>query len=105
MKFVTKEKSTEKCHTQNQRPFDQSFVFHFFLFFDFFFHNSIILCFLSVYTGKSLSEALILASTNPQYDDRLFIELQVQYMKISKLKHGENMLKVFFLIALKSRSF
>ena len=30
------------------------------------------------YTGKSLSEALIFASTNPQYDDRLFIELQVQ---------------------------
>ena len=28
-------------------------------------------------TGKSLSEALIFASTNPQYDDRLFIELQV----------------------------
>jgi hypothetical protein len=26
-------------------------------------------------TGKSLSEALILASTNPQYDKRLFIEL------------------------------
>ena len=24
-------------------------------------------------TGKSLSEALIFASTNPQYDDRLFI--------------------------------
>ena len=34
------------------------------------------------YTGKSLSEALIFASTNPQYDDRLFIELQVQYMKL-----------------------
>ena len=34
------------------------------------------------YTGKSLSEALIFASTNPQYDDRLFIKLQVQYMKI-----------------------
>ena len=33
-------------------------------------------------TGKSLSEALIFASTNPQYDDRLFIELQGQYMKI-----------------------
>ena len=33
-------------------------------------------------TGKSLSEALIFASTNPQYDDRLFIELQVQYIKI-----------------------
>ena len=33
-------------------------------------------------TGKSLSEALIFASTNPQYENRLFIELQVQYMKI-----------------------
>ena len=33
-------------------------------------------------TGKSFSEALIFASTNPQYDDRLFIELQLQYMKI-----------------------
>ena len=32
----------------------------------------------SLDTGKSLSEALIFASTNPQYDDRLFIELQVQ---------------------------
>ena len=31
-------------------------------------------------TGKSLSEAFIFASINPQYDDRLFIELQVQYM-------------------------
>ena len=31
-------------------------------------------------TGKSLSEALIFASTNPQYDNRLFIELQVQNM-------------------------
>ena len=38
-------------------------------------------------TGKYLSEALILASTNPQYDDRLFIELQVQYMKISRSEH------------------
>ena len=28
-----------------------------------------------VHTGKSLSEALILASTNPQYDKRLFIDL------------------------------
>ena len=26
-------------------------------------------------TGKSFSEALILASTNPQYDERLFMEL------------------------------
>ena len=43
-------------------------------------------------TGKSLSESLIFASTNPQYDDILFIELQVQYVKISSSKHGENML-------------
>jgi hypothetical protein len=40
----------------------------------------------SLSTGKSLSEALIFASTNPQYDDRLFIELQVQNMKISSSK-------------------
>ena len=31
-------------------------------------------------TGKSFSEALILASTNPQYDKRLFIDLPVQYL-------------------------
>ena len=41
------------------------------------FCNKIGLC-----TGKSLLEALIFASTNPQYDNRLFIKLQVQYMKI-----------------------
>ena len=43
-------------------------------------------------TGKSLSEALIFASTNPQYDGRLFIELQIQNMKIPSSEHGENML-------------
>ena len=43
-------------------------------------------------TGKSFSEALILVSTNPQYDDRLFIELRVQYMKIPSSEHVENML-------------
>ena len=43
-------------------------------------------------TGKSLSEAPIFASTDPKYDDRLFIELQVQYMKIPSSGHGENML-------------
>ena len=32
-------------------------------------------------TGKSLSIALILGSTNPQYDKRLFNDLPVQYMK------------------------
>ena len=40
-------------------------------------------------TGKSLSEALIFASINPQYDDKLFIELQVQCMKNSSSEHGE----------------
>ena len=43
-------------------------------------------------TGKSFSEALILASTNPQYDKRLFIELHVQYMKILSSEHVKNML-------------
>ena len=33
------------------------------------------------------SEAFILASTNPQYDDRLFIELRVHFMKIPSLEH------------------
>ena len=37
-------------------------------------------------TGKSFSEELILASTNPQYDKRLFIE--VQYMKILCSEHA-----------------
>ena len=40
------------------------------------------------YTGKSLSEALIFESTNPQYDGRLFIEFQVQYMKIPSSNLG-----------------
>ena len=35
-----------------------------------------------------MSEALIFASTNPQYDDRLLIELQVQYMKIPSSNLG-----------------
>ena len=43
-------------------------------------------------TGKSLPEALIFASINPQYDDRLFIELQVQCMKNSSYEQRENML-------------
>ena len=38
-------------------------------------------------TSKSFSEALILASTNPQYDNRLFVELRVQYMKIASSEH------------------
>ena len=40
--------------------------------------------------GKSLSKALIFASTNPQYEDILFFELQVQYMKIPSSTWGEH---------------
>ena len=43
-------------------------------------------------TGKSLSEALVLESTNPQYDKRLFVDLPVQYMKTTSSEHGENKL-------------
>ena len=42
---------------------------------------------LATCTGKSFSEALILASTNPQYDKRLFIDLPVQYMKTTSSVH------------------
>ena len=42
-------------------------------------------------TGKSLSEDLIFASTNLQYEDRLFIELHTSSIyENSKLKPGEN---------------
>ena len=34
---------------------------------------------LVLFTGKSFSEALILASVNPQYDKRLFIEFPEKY--------------------------
>jgi hypothetical protein len=51
-------------------------------------------------TGKSLSEALIFASNYPQYDNRLFIELPVHYMKIASSERSQNMLckyiKFFF---------
>ena len=41
-----------------------------------------------VRTGKSLSETLIFASINPQYDDRLFIKLRVQYKKVAISEHA-----------------
>ena len=44
-----------------------------------------------LFTGKSLLEALILASTNPKYDERLFIDLPVQYMKTTSSKHVVHM--------------
>ena len=42
---------------------------------------------IKVHTAKSFSEAPILESVNPQYDDRLFIELRVQYKKIASSEH------------------
>ena len=59
-------------------------------------HNS--KAFIIVSTGKSLSEALIFASTNPQYDDRLFIDHEncnlripaghVEYINCSKSQYN-----------------
>ena len=43
-------------------------------------------------TGKSFLEGLIPASTKPQYEKRLFIDLQVQHMKIASSEHTQNML-------------
>ena len=43
------------------------------------------------FTGKSLSDVLIYLSINPQFDNRLFNDLQVQYEKISMSEHVENM--------------
>ena len=40
-----------------------------------------------LHRGKFFSEALFLASTNPQYDKRLFIKLRVQYMKNASSEH------------------
>ena len=54
-------------------------------------HNRILKTKKKLLAGKSFSGVLILASTNPQYDKRLSIELPVQYMKIPSLEHGENM--------------
>ena len=42
-------------------------------------------------TGKSFSEALIVASTSPQYDKRLFIDLLVQHMKTTSPEQEQNM--------------
>ena len=42
-----------------------------------------------IFTGKSLSEALILTHN---MTTECFTELQVQYMKIPSSEHGENML-------------
>ena len=49
--------------------------------------NKLLLFVYLVHTGKSLSETLILGSTNPQYEKRLFIDLPVQYMKTTSSEH------------------
>ena len=54
-------------------------------------HVSNIAVTLDKVTGKSLSEAFILTSTNPKYDKRLFIDLPIQYMKTTSSEHWENM--------------
>ena len=41
----------------------------------------------SNHTGYSLSEAFILASINPKYDNRCFIELRAQYEKTTSSVH------------------
>ena len=43
--------------------------------------------YLKPYSGKSLLEALILASTNPKYNKKMFIDLPVQYMKTTSSEH------------------
>ena len=50
------------------------------------------MCIIYIGTGKSLSEALIFESTNPKYDDTLFIEFTSSIYENSKLKPGENIL-------------
>ena len=55
-------------------------------------------------TGKSLSEALIIGSTNPQCDKRLFIDLPVQYMKTTSLEHGENILCAKIVLNVKTKT-
>ena len=43
-------------------------------------------------TGKSLSEVLVYLSINPQYDNKLFNDLRVQFKKIPRAEHVKNML-------------
>ena len=43
------------------------------------------------FAGKSLSEALFFESIDPQYDNRLFMELPVQYIKTTSAEYAQNM--------------
>ena len=49
-----------------------------------------------IHTGKSFSEALIFASINPQYDNRLFMELPLSYCGLidAKIRASEKDLHV-----------
>ena len=55
-------------------------------------------------TGKSLTEAFILTSTNPQHDNRLFIDLPVQYMKTTSSERGENMMCAKIVLNVKTKT-
>ena len=55
-------------------------------------------------TGKSFSEVLILASTNPQYDKRLSTELPAQYVKISRSENCQNMLCTQIVLSVKTKT-
>ena len=48
----------------------------------------------NVSTGKSLSKTFIFVSTNPEYDDRLFIELQVHTLKFQAQTWGEHVVHI-----------
>ena len=50
-------------------------------------------------TGKSLSEPLILASINPQYDKRLFIDLPILTRKLQ----AQNMLCTYIVLNVKNK--
>ena len=61
-----------------------------------FYHAEIKVC-TKPCTVKSLSEALVLESTNPQYDKRLFIDLPVLYMKRTRSEHVVYIIDFLFL--------
>ena len=55
-------------------------------------------------TGKSLSDVLIYTSINPQYDNRLFNDLRVQYEKMPSSEHVENMLCTQIVLNIKTKN-
>ena len=66
--------------------------------------HTTLVCTTLVHTGKSLPEELIIAFPNAQYDKRLFIELQVQYMKTTSSEHVLYT-NCFFVFVLTFRTF